>query len=93
MINSRLGILSAGLLFEEPCGIAPGPVLVLIISEILGHDIRAGTKVARIPLLTDAAVILASAFLFTQISKMDILLGVNPLVGSIFLLYLGIKNI
>ena len=67
MINSPLGILSAGILFEVPSGIAPSPVLVLIISEILGHGIRAGTKVACIPLLTDAFVILASAFLFTQI--------------------------
>ncbi len=67
MINSPLGILSAGLLFEVPSGIAPGPVLVLIISEILGHGISAGTKVACIPLLADASVILASAFLFTQI--------------------------
>ncbi len=42
MINSPLEILSAGLLFEVPLGIAPGPVLVLIISEILGHGIRTG---------------------------------------------------
>ena len=67
MIDSLLGILSAGLLFEVPSGITPGPVLLLIISEILGHGIRAGTKVVCIPLLTDASVILASAFLFTQI--------------------------
>ena len=93
MINSPLGILSAGILFEVPSGIAPGPVLVLLISETLGHGTRAGTKVASIPLLTDVPVVLASAFLFTQISKMDILLGVISLVGSVFLLYWGTKNI
>ena len=93
MINSPLGILSAGLLFEVPSGIAPGPVLVLIISEILGYGICAGTKVDCIPLLTDAPVVLASTFLFTQISKMDILLGVISLFRSVFLLYLGTKNI
>ena len=32
MINSPLGLLSAGLLFEIPSEIAPAPVLVLIIS-------------------------------------------------------------
>lgn len=67
MINSPLEILSAGLLFKVPSGIVPGPVLVLIISQILGHGVLAGTKVACIPLLTNASVILASAFLFTQI--------------------------
>ena len=66
MIDSLLGILSAGLLFEVPSEIAPGPVLVLVISEILGYGIRAGTKVACFPLLTVASVILDSAFLFTQ---------------------------
>ena len=84
MIDSFLGILSAGLLFEVPSGIAPGPVLVLIISETLGHGIRAGTKVACIPLLTDAPVVLASAFLFTQISKMNILLGVIHWLDQFF---------
>ena len=93
MIDSLLGILSAGLLFELPSEIAPGPVLVLVISEILGYIIRSGTKVACISLLTDAPVVLASAFLFTQISKMDNLLGVISLVGWVFLLYLGTKNI
>ena len=92
MIDSFLGILSAGLLFEVPSEIAPGPVLVLVISEILGYGIRSGTKVACIPLLTDAPVVLASVFLFTQISKMDILLVVISPVGSVFLLYLSTKN-
>ena len=59
MIDSLLGILSTGLLFEVPSGIAPGPVLVLIISETLGYGICAGTKVVCIPLLTDAHVVLA----------------------------------
>ena len=67
MINSPLGTLSVGILFEVPSGIAPGHVLVLIISEILGHGVRADTKVACIPLLTNATVALASVFLFTQI--------------------------
>ena len=67
MIDSLLGILSAGLLYEVSSGIAPRPVLVLIISKTLGHGIRTGTKVACITLLTDGSVVLASAFLFTQI--------------------------
>ena len=93
MIDSLLGILSAGLLFEVPSGIAPGPVLVLIISETLGHGIHAGTKVSCIPLVRDSPVVLASAFSFTRISKIDILLGLISLVRSVFLLYLGTKNI
>ncbi|MBC8258525.1 MAG: LysE family transporter [SAR324 cluster bacterium] len=92
MIESFIGIFSIGLLLGAPSGIAPGPMLVLIISETLRHGIRAGAKVACIPLLTDAPVVLVSGFLFTQISDMSILLGVISLVGFVFLLYLGSKS-
>ena len=75
MIYSFLGIFCADSLLEVPSGVAPSPVLVLIISETLCHGIRTGTKVACIPLLADVPVVLASAFFLTQISKIDILLG------------------
>jgi len=93
MIDSIWGIFTIGLLLGAPCGIAPGPMLILIISETLRHGIRAGAKVACIPLLADIPVVLISGFLFVQILNMNILLGVISLFGSVFLLYLGIKNI
>ena len=68
-------------------------MLLLIISETLRHGKRAGAKVACIPLLTDAPIVLASGLLFTQITNMNMLLGGISIVGSIFLLYLGIKSI
>ena len=68
-------------------------MLLLIISETLRHGKLAGAKVACIPLLTDAPIVLASGLLFTQITNMNMLLGGISIVGSIFLLYLGIKSI
>ena len=93
MIDSIWGIFTIGLLLGAPSGIAPGPMLILIISETLRHGIRAGAKVACTPLLTDVPVVLISGFLFAQISNMKILLGAISLVGSVFLLYLGTKSI
>ncbi|HIF02745.1 MAG TPA: LysE family translocator, partial [Nitrospinaceae bacterium] len=93
MIDSIWGIFTIGLLLGAPCGIAPGPMLILIISETLRHGIRAGAKVACTPLLTDVPLVLTSGFIFTQILNMNILLGVISLFGSVFLLYLGTKNI
>mgnify|MGYP000011692108 FL=1 len=93
MIESIWGIFTIGLLLGAPSGIAPGPMLILIISETLRHGIRAGAKVACIPLLTDTPVVLISGFLFAQISNMNILLGAISLFGSVFLLYLGTKSI
>ncbi len=93
MIESIWGVFTAGLLLGAPSGLAPGPMLLLIISESLRHGKRTGAKVACIPLLTDAPILIASGMLFTQIAKMNILLGVISIFGSIFLLYLGIKGI
>ena len=93
MIESIWGVFTAGLLLGAPSGLAPGPMLLLIISETLRHGKRAGVKVACIPLLTDAPIVLASGLLFTQITNMDILLGGISIIGSIFLLNLGIKSL
>ena len=92
MIESIWAVFTAGLLLGAPSGLAPGPMLLLIISETLRHGKRAGVKVACIPLLTDAPIVLASSMLFTQITNMNMLLGGISIVGSIFLLNLGIKS-
>ena len=92
MIESIWVIFTIGFLMGAPSGITPGPMLILIISETLRHGIRAGAKVATIPLLTDLPVVLSSGFLFTQISEMNFLLGIISLVGFVFLFYLGSKN-
>jgi len=68
-------------------------MMLMIISETLRHGKLAGTKVSCIPLLTDAPIVLASGLLFTQITNMNMLLGGISIVGSIFLLNLGIKSI
>ena len=93
MIESIWGVFVAGLLLGAPSGLAPGPMLLLIISETLRHGKRTGAKVACIPLITDAPIVLASGLLFTQITNMNILLAGISIVGSIFLLNMGIKSI
>ena len=92
MIESIWPVFTAGFLLGAPSGFAPGPMLLLIISETLRHGKRSGAKVACIPLLTDAPIVMASGLLFTQIANLNILLGLISIVGSIFLLSLGIKS-
>ena len=93
MIDSVFGVLTIGFLLGAPAGIAPGPMLVLIISEAFRHGIRAGAKVAFIPLLTDLPIVLVSGILFTKLSNVDLLLGLISLAGAIFLTYLGSSSI
>ena len=68
-------------------------IVLAYLSETLRHGKRAGVKVACIPLVTDAPIVLTSGLLFTQITNMNILLGGISVFGSIFLLNLGIKSI
>ncbi|MBL4825465.1 MAG: LysE family transporter [SAR324 cluster bacterium] len=93
MIESLLGVFTVGFLLGAPAGISPGPMLVLIISETFRHGIRAGAKVAFIPLLTDLPVVLVSGFLYAELSNMDFLLGAISLSGAVFLTYLGSRSI
>jgi len=93
MIESLLGVLTIGFLLGAPAGITPGPMLVLIISETFRHGVRAGAKVAFIPLLTDLPVVLVSGFLFAKISNVEFLLGVISIAGAVFITYLGSRSI
>ncbi|MEC9384036.1 MAG: LysE family transporter [SAR324 cluster bacterium] len=93
MIESIFGILTIGFLLGAPAGISPGPMMILIISETFRHGIRAGAKVAFMPLLTDAPVLFVSGYLFTKISNVDFMLGVISMAGATFLTYLGVRGI
>jgi threonine/homoserine/homoserine lactone efflux protein len=93
MIESLLGAMTIGFLLGAPAGISPGPMLVLIISETFRHGIRAGAKVAFIPLLTDLPVVLVSGFLFAKLSSLEFLLGVISIAGAVFITYLGSRSI
>ncbi len=80
IIGSILG-LSAGL--------APGPLLTLVISETLLHDIRAGIKVALAPLVTDPPIIILTIFILSRLSGFHDILGVISLVGGLLVLVMG----
>jgi len=92
MIVNIWGILTVGFFLGASAGFTPGPMLVLIISETLRHGLRAGAKVAFIPLITDIPLLLLSGFFFSKLSNFDFLIGSTSLAGSMFLLYLGIKS-
>jgi threonine/homoserine/homoserine lactone efflux protein len=83
MIGTLLG-LSAGL--------APGPLLTLVVSETLRHDIKAGIKVAFSPLITDLPIILLTVVILGQLSGFHSVLGVISIIGGLVLLYMGYKS-
>jgi threonine/homoserine/homoserine lactone efflux protein len=85
--------LATGIILGLSAGFAPGPLLALVISETIQHDIKAGIKVALAPILTDLPIIVFTLFILVKISGFHNILGLISIVGACFILYLGIKNI
>ena len=85
--------LIAGIILGLSAGIAPGPLLTLVISETIQHNIKAGIKVALAPVVTDLPIVLLTFFIISKLSSFNIILGIISLCGALFLLYMGYENI
>ncbi len=84
--------LLAGLLFGLSAGLAPGPLLVLTVTQTLSHGALEGVKVALAPLLTDAPIIALALLGLQALTVLDGVLGVIGLVGGIYVLYLSLET-
>jgi threonine/homoserine/homoserine lactone efflux protein len=85
--------LGSGTLLGLASGFAPGPLLVLVVSETLRHDIRAGIKVAIAPLITDVPIIVVSLMVLNRLAHFKTILGGVSILGGLFILYLGYDSI
>jgi threonine/homoserine/homoserine lactone efflux protein len=86
-------IIIIGAMLGLSAGIAPGPLLTLVISETLQHDIKAGIKVALVPLITDIPIIVLALFLSASLTELNHVLGSISLIGGCFILYLAYNNL
>ncbi len=93
MPTETLSSLAAGIVLGLSAGFAPGPLLTLVITQTLRHNMREGVKVAMAPLITDVPIILATLFLLARLSDFDRLLGLISLVGAGYVLYLAWESI
>ena len=87
-----LTFLTTGTILGLSAGIAPGPILALVISETLNHDKWAGIKVALAPIITDLPIIILTLFILSKLSGFNTILGIISLVGGCFILYLGFES-
>ena len=88
-----LEFLSAGILLGLAAGFAPGPLLVLVISETLRHGIGAGLKVSIAPLVTDVPIILLSLLLLNRLAEYKPVLGCISIFGGLFIGYLAYESL
>jgi len=74
-------------------GFAPGPLLTLVISETLQHDIKSGVKVALAPIITDLPIIILTLFILAKLSNFHNILGIISLTGGFVILFMGYESI
>jgi len=93
MAADSLQYLAEGMLFGLAAGIAPGPLLTLVITETLTHSRAHGIRVALSPLFTDTPIILLCVFVLLQFRRYEPVLGILAFIGAGYIIYLGIENI
>ncbi len=84
-----INFLVVGIILGLPAGLAPGPLLALIISETIQHNTKSGIKVALAPLLTDLPIILTAFYILAALSDFNRILGIVSLTGGLVVLYMG----
>ena len=85
--------LTVGAVLGLSAGFAPGPLLTLLISETLQHDIKSGAKVALSPIITDLPIITLTLFVLSKLSNFHSILGAISLAGGGFILTMGCESI
>ena len=71
------------------CGLAPGPLLALVLAQTLRHGAREGCKIALAPLVTDVPIIVLALVLAAKLAQLRLLLGIMSIAGGAFVLYLA----
>ena len=88
-----INFLTMGTILGLSAGFAPGPLLTLVISETLQHNIKSGVKVALAPILTDLPIIILTLFILAKLSNFHNILGIISLVGGFVVLFMGYESI
>lgn len=85
--------LITGILLGASAGMAPGPLLALVISETLNAGFKAGIAVALAPIITDAPIVILSIALSAGLSGFAPIVGGISLAGALFVVYLGVGHL
>ncbi len=89
MTNTTLGYIGAGAALGLGSGLAPGPLLTLVISQTLRHGPREGAKVALSPLLTDAPILIGSVLALSWIQAFSTPMGIISILGALVIAFFG----
>jgi threonine/homoserine/homoserine lactone efflux protein len=84
-----LTTLTAGVLLGLSAGLTPGPMLTLVISQTLRHNVREGMKVALSPLFTDLPIIVLTLWALSRLAGFQRIMGLLSMAGGLYVAYLA----
>lgn len=84
--------ITVGIILGLSAGCAPGPLLTLVISETLRHDVRSGVRVALSPVFTDLPIIVLTMSVLSQLSGFHNILGIISLIGGLVIMFMGYES-
>jgi threonine/homoserine/homoserine lactone efflux protein len=83
----------SGFVLGFSAGIAPGPLLTLVIAQSMTYGMAEGVKVAVAPLVTDLPIIVAALLLGSRLVENPLPLGLLSLAGAAYLCYLAWESL
>lgn len=81
--------LASGLMLGLAAGVAPGPLLALVVSQTVRFGTVEGLKVAAAPLITDLPIVLAAIFLISRLAAYGPVLGMISVAGGAYVCFLA----
>lgn len=87
-----LEFLGMGLVLGLSAGLAPGPMLTLVITETLRHNLAAGIRIAVAPLFSDLPIIVLAIWVLSQLSHFEFILGCLSSLGAALVFYMGVES-
>ena len=88
-----LEFLTMGLVLGLSAGLAPGPMLTLVISETLRHNLGAGVRIALAPLFSDLPIIVLATWVLSRLGDFKLVLGGLSLLGAAVVFYMGVESL
>jgi threonine/homoserine/homoserine lactone efflux protein len=82
----------SGAVLGLSAGLAPGPLLALVITQTFTHGRAEGIKIALCPLLTDPPIIILSALAFLGLASFQPGIAAISFVGAGYLSYIGYQT-
>jgi len=93
MGGCMVAYLLSGIIFGISAGLAPGPLLTLVIAESIRGGLRSGLRVSLAPLITDLPIVILALFVISALTRFDTVLGIISLFGAVFVAYLGCESL